>query len=100
MAIRGAGRRVRIFRLLGRNYLQRALGRNHLQVICTAEALLNRGVLDFVCVSDEADRLKAFFKTPSIIPLVSLHRRTAFFFFTDMRKFCAPDNIDERYLSG
>lgn len=32
VAIRGAGRRVRIFRLLGRNYLQRALARNHLQV--------------------------------------------------------------------
>ncbi|CAM9682151.1 unnamed protein product [Ectocarpus sp. 4 AP-2014] len=33
VAIRGAGRRVRIFRLLGRNYLQRALGRNHLQAL-------------------------------------------------------------------
>ncbi|CAM9998197.1 unnamed protein product [Scytosiphon promiscuus] len=33
VAIRGAGRRVRIFRLLGRSYLQRALGRNHLQAL-------------------------------------------------------------------
>ncbi|CAM9558654.1 unnamed protein product [Pylaiella littoralis] len=33
VAIRGVGRRVRVFRLLGRHYLQRALGRNHLQAL-------------------------------------------------------------------
>lgn len=39
VAIRGVGRRVRVFRLLGRHYLQRALGRNHLQVHAMVEGL-------------------------------------------------------------
>ncbi|CAM9824463.1 unnamed protein product, partial [Ectocarpus sp. 8 AP-2014] len=60
VAIRGAGRRVRIFRLLGRNYLQRALGRNHLQALVhTRQAYPPKTMPCSLLVASDPDGVKA-----------------------------------------